>query len=89
MLCADRGYANVTAVNLSAMTPPREKRSCSEEREREREKTGKKNDRRGMIRACKQCDSGGQTNERERTGIERAGAKIPTPTQVSALLAAS
>lgn len=37
MLRADRGYANVTALNLSAMTPPREKRSCSEERERERE----------------------------------------------------
>lgn len=34
-----------------------------------------KNDRRGMITTCKHCDSGGQANERARTGIESERAR--------------
>lgn len=45
------------------------------EKEREMEKRGKKNDRRGMITTCKQCDSGGRANERARTGIESKRAR--------------
>lgn len=51
------------------MTSPPEKNSPEWKERRE------KNDRTGMITACKHCDSGGRANERARTGIERERAR--------------